>query len=91
MAAGSTSTATSTQPDAASALEHQLDGLAGKIDALARAQLGPLAVLDLAVDEHVTVGDPLLGFATRAAQAGGLQELVELDEFPSTGKRMVMA
>ena len=36
--------------------------------------------------EHVTVGDPLLGFATRAAQAGGLQELVELDEFPFDGK-----
>jgi hypothetical protein len=63
-----------------------LDRFAGKIDALTGTQLGPLAILDFSIHQHLAVGDPLLRLASRATQTGGLQQLVKLDEFAFDGE-----
>ena len=83
-AAGSTPTATSIQPEAGSAGERPRWS-AGKIDALARRSLARLR-FSISPSTNTSPSATRCLASPPEPQAGGLQELVELDEFPFDGK-----
>ena len=67
-------------------LPHQLHHLPREYHPLPRPQLGALAGLDFAVDTDEAFAYRCVSLAAGAGEAGGLEELVELDVVATNGE-----
>lgn len=69
-----------------SLLGNQNDLFTFEVDNLTRPDFGAFTRINLAIDFDAAFGDGRMGSTARFAQAGSLEQLVQLDVFTTHGK-----